>query len=119
MPSNLAALQRRQPRRLVGNAPHHDALDARRLAPVALEGLDHQLDAGAERDELVGPGADRRLLETVIPDLFEVFLRHDPAGAGGAAVEGEEIGPRFLQLEPNMLRVERFDRRHALLHQRA
>src|SRR5262245_37615285 len=82
-----------------------------------LEGLKDQLDAGAERDEFVWSGADRRLLEAVVSDLLDVFLRHDPAGAGGAGVEGEEIGPRFLQLEPDMLRVGCLDRRHAVLHQ--
>src|SRR5215472_7801966 len=38
---DLAALQCRQPRRLFGDRLEHQALDARGLAPIALEGLEH------------------------------------------------------------------------------
>ena len=89
----------------------------RRLAPVLLEGLQHQLHARREGDELVGAGADRRLLEALVADLLHVLLRHDPAGAGGVGVEGQEVGPGLLEPEAHVLRVRRLDRGHLLLQQ--
>jgi hypothetical protein len=50
---DLAALERGGARHLVGNALDHEAPDARRLAPVALEGLDRQLDLALHGDEAV------------------------------------------------------------------
>ena len=44
---HLAALERGGARGLLGDASHHQALDARGLAPVAVEGLEGQLDARA------------------------------------------------------------------------
>src|SRR5216683_4118715 len=70
---DLATLERRQSRRTVGDALEHQAFDARRLAPILLESLHHQFDAGRERDEFVRSGADRRLLEAVVADFLEVF----------------------------------------------
>src|SRR5262249_38396150 len=65
-----------------------------------------------ERDELVGPGADRRSLEAIVADLFDVLLRHDPAGAGGRrAVERQEVGPRLLEAEADAMRVDKVDAR--------
>ena len=78
-------------------------------------GLQRQLDAGRERHEFVRPGPDRRLLEAVVADLLDIFLRHDPAGAGGAAVERQKIGPRVLQREAHMPRIGGFDRGDPLL----
>ena len=115
---DLAALQRRQPRRLLGHHLEDQPLHGGHLAPVALEGFEHQLHAGREGDELVRPGADRRLLEPVLADLLDVFLRHDPARAGGGAVERQEIRPRLLQHEADAALIRRLDRRHPLLHQR-
>ncbi len=115
---DLATLQCGESRRLIGDHPQHDALHARRLAPVLVERLQHQFDARRERDELVRPGADRRLLESVLADLLDVFARHDPAGAGGDGIEGDEVRPGILQLEHDALRIGRFHRRHALLQQR-
>ena len=101
----------------VGYHPEHQPLDARRLAPILVEGLEHQFDARVERNEFVRAGADRRLLEAVVADLLDIFFRHDPAGSGGAGVERQKIRPRLLQMETDMLRVRRFDRGHLRLHQ--
>ena len=113
---DLAAGQRGEPGRLVRNDLEHQALDARRLAPIALERLQHQFDAGIERHEFVGAGTDRRLLETVLADLLDIGLRHDPAGPGGAAVEGQKVGPGLFELEADMVRVDRFHPGDPLLH---
>ncbi len=113
---DLAVFERRQPCRLVGDGPDHHAFDARRLAPVLVEGFEHQLDAGIERHEFVGPSADRRLFEPVLADLLDVFLRHDPTRAGCAAVERQEVGPRLLEMKAHPQRIEDFDVRHARLH---
>ena len=63
---------------------HQSRLTLGGLAPVLVERLEDQLHARRERDELVGSGADRRLLEALVADLLDVLLGHDPAGAGGA-----------------------------------
>ena len=112
---DLTALERGQPRRLVRDRSQDKALDVRHLAPVLLERLHDELDAGAVRDEFVRSRPDRRLLETLVPDLLDVLLRHDPAGAGGADVEGHEVGPRPLEPEAHASGVRRLDRRHAVL----
>src|SRR5919106_817979 len=58
----------------------------------------------------VGPGADRGLLEAVVADLLDVLPGHDPAGPGGrAAVEGHEVGPGLLEMEPHARRVDHLD----------
>ena len=109
--------QRRKPRRLVWDHLHDQPLDARRLAPIPLEGLKHELDAGRERDEFIGTGTDRRLLERLVADLLDVFLRHDPAGAARIRIEVQKVGPRLFQLEADMLRIGCLDRREIGLHQ--
>jgi hypothetical protein len=48
---DLVSLQRRQASSLVGDHAEAQRLDARRLAPVVLVGLEYQLDAGRERRE--------------------------------------------------------------------
>src|SRR5207245_3678950 len=63
---DLAALQAGQPRGLVGDRFQRQALHVRRLAPVLLEGLDHELDARREREEPVRAGADGRLSEAYV-----------------------------------------------------
>jgi len=99
-PGVVPALERGRPRRLVGNAADHETLHVRRLAPVAVEGLEDQLDARLKAHELVRTGADGRLAEAVVAELLDVLLGHDPGRAGGAgAIEGHEIGPRLLQHE--------------------
>ena len=113
---DLAAGQRGKPGRLVGNDLEHQPFDAWRLAPISLERLQHQLDAGVERDKFIGTGADRRLLEPVLADLLDIGLGHDPAGPGGAAVERQEIRPGFFELEADMPRIDRFYRGDPLLH---
>jgi hypothetical protein len=82
----------------------------RRLEPVTLEGLEHELDARRERDEAIGPGSDRMLLEALLADLLDVFLGHDPAGAGGRrAVEGHEVGPGLLEAKTDPLGIDHVD----------
>ena len=92
-----------------------EALHARRLAPVPVEGLHDQLDARGEGDELVGPGADGRLLVPVLADLLDVLLGHDPARAAGRGVERHEVGPRVLQPEPHVEGTGRLHGGHAVL----
>jgi hypothetical protein len=41
-------------------------------------------------------------LNPFVADLLDICFRDDPPGTGGAAVEGQEVGPRLLQ--PNRLR---------------
>ena len=106
---DLAPLQRGQARALVGDHLEDQPLDRRLLAPVPFERLEHQLDPGGERDEFVGAGADRRLLETVVADLLDVALGHDPARPGRRCVEGQEIRPRLLQPEADVPGIGRFD----------
>ena len=104
---DLAGPERGRPRRLLGHGAHHQALHRRRLAPVAVEGLQHDLDARLERDDLVRPGADGRRLEPVVADFLDVFLRHDPAGARRrGAIEGDEIRPRLAEDEAHLPGVE-------------
>ena len=103
---HLAALERGGARGLLGDAADHQALDARGLAPVAVEGLERELDPRLEAHELVRPGADGRLAEAVLADPLEVLLGHDPRRAGRArAVEGHEVRPRVLQVEADAARV--------------
>ena len=112
----LAALEHGEPGHVLGHDLPHQALDGRRLAPVAVVRLEHQLDAGIERRELVRSGPDRRFLEALVADLLDVLLRHDPTGSGGGrGVERQEIRPRLLQPETHPVRVDDLDRRHLLL----
>ena len=109
----FAALQLHQPRRFVGHRLQDDALHRRHLPPVAVIRFDHELDAGVEGHEAIGPGADRRLLEPVVADALDVLLRHDPGGTGGRCrVERHEVRPRLLEPEPDALRVDDLDRGH-------
>src|SRR5215831_1177579 len=104
---HVAALEGRRARRLVRDALEDYALDAWGLAPVTVEGLQDQLDSGRERDDLVGTGTHRRLLEPVVAHALDVLLRDDPAAArGGGAVEGHEVGPRFLEHEAHAPAVD-------------
>ena len=108
----LAALEHDQPRLLLRHRLEHQPLHARRLAPVALEGLEHQLHARIEGDEPVGPRAHGRPLEAVVADLLHVLLRHDPPRARGRrAVEGHEVGPRLLEAETDPVRIHHVDAR--------
>ncbi len=55
---DLAVLQRGHPHRVVGDRLEDDRLDLRRAAPVAREGLHHDLFVLGPADELVRPGPD-------------------------------------------------------------
>ena len=114
---DLAALQRREAGRLVRDRAEDEALDARRFAPIPLERLHHQFDARGERDKFVRPRPDRVLLETVVADLLDIFLRHDPARTAGARIKGQKVRPRFLQLEADMPFVRDLHRRDPLFQQ--
>src|SRR5207245_7764985 len=74
----LTALEGCRARRLVRHALEDQPLDARRLPPVALEGLDDDLDTRRGADELVGPRADGRLLAALVPALFDALFRQRP-----------------------------------------
>ena len=103
----LATLEPGRARRLVGDALEDQALHARRLPPVALEGLDDDLDPRRGAHEPVGSGADRRFPEAVLADFLDVLLRHDPAGSGrGGPVKRHEVRPRLLHQEPDPARVD-------------
>ena len=104
-------------RALVRDHLEDEALDRRLLAPILVERLEHELHPGGERDELVGTGADRRLLETVVADLLDVALGHDPARPGRRCVEGQEIRPWRLQAEADVPGIGRFDRLDTRLQQ--
>ncbi len=109
---HLAALEHGQARVGVGHALVDQPLDRGHLAPVALVGLHHELDAGGVADELVGPEADRVLLEAVGPHLLHVLLGGDPARAGRVGpVEGHEVGPRLVEVEAHPVGSRRSRRR--------
>ena len=106
----VAALESGRARRLVGHALEDEPLHAGHLAPVALERLHDDLDAGRRADEPVGPGADRRFLEALVADFLDVLLRHDPARAGrGGAIERHEVGPRLAEHELDPARIDHLD----------
>jgi len=77
----------------------------------------YELETGVEGDKFVGPGADRRLLEALVTNLLDVFLRYDPSRASGARVKRQKIRPRPLELETDMARIGDFHLRHPLHHQ--
>ena len=79
--------------------------------------LHHELDARGERDKFVRPCPDRVLLETIVADLLDIFLRHDPARAAGVRIKGQKVRPRFLQLEADMPLVRDLHRRDPLFQQ--
>jgi len=111
----LAPLEHGEPGRVLRDDAEDEALDRGSLAPVRLEGFQHQLDAGRKGHELVGPGAHWRFLVPVVPDLLDVLLGNDPAGAGGARVEGEEVGPRRLEAEAHAAGIGCLDTGHPVL----
>jgi hypothetical protein len=111
-------LRVRQAGRLFGNHLEHQAFYTRGLAPILVERLEHQLHTRRERDEFVGAGADRRLFETIVSDLLDVFLGHDPAGPGRRGIKGQKIRPRRFEVEADVPRIGGLDRRHPILHQR-
>src|SRR5207247_6533520 len=93
-----------------------EPLDRRYLAPVSLVGFHDQLDPGRVAYESIGPEPDRLLLEAFVTDLLDVFLGHDPAGAGRQrSVEGHEIGEGLVELEPNPIGIDDRDLAHLLL----
>ena len=112
----LTALEHGQARHRVRDRLEDEALHARRLAPVPLERLEHQLDARRERDEPVRAGPDRRLLEAVLAHLLDVLPGDDPRGARRRrAVEGHEVRPRLLETEPDAPGIRSLDRGDLLL----
>ena len=112
----LAPLEHGQARRLVRDRAEHQALHRGAFAPVAVERLEHQLDPGGERDEAIGPGADRRLLEAVLAHPLHVALGNDPGGPGrGRRVEGHEVRPGLLEADAHVAGVHDFHRGHPRL----
>ena len=71
---------------------------------------------GVVADELVGPEADRVLLEAVGAHLLHVLLGDDPARAGRVGpVEGHEVGPRLVEMEAHAVGPGDLDVAHLLL----
>src|SRR5512145_953517 len=99
----------------IGYLSENEVSLPRGFPPVPVDRLQHELDTGRERDEPIGARADRTLLEPFVADLLDVFLGHDPPGAGRARVEREEIGPRRLQAKANTVRAGGLDRGDPLL----
>src|SRR6516164_214940 len=90
---DLTRLQSGKPGRVVGDHLEHQAFDARGLAPILLEGLEHYIHTRRRGHQPIRTGTDRRLFEPVVADLLDILPGHDPAGAGRRSVEGHEIGP--------------------------
>ena len=115
---DLAALQHRQARQILGHGLPHQALHRGGLAPVTIVRLQRELDPRVERRELVRPRSDWRLLEALVADLLDVLLGNDPARAAGRrAVERHEVGPRLFQTKADAVRVGHLDGRDLLLQQ--
>ena len=112
---DLAHLERGQPGRLLRDHLEDEPFDARDLAPVRLERLEHQFNPGTERREFVRTGPNGRLLEAVVADLLDVFLGDDPTGAGRTRVIGQEVGPRLLEPKADMPSVGGLDRGYRIL----
>src|SRR4030095_11571653 len=95
---DLTAFECSQARDLVRHGLEYQALHARRLAPVALGRLEHQLHPRREGDEAIGPRADRRLLEAVLAHVLDVVPGDHPARARRQrAVEAHEVWPGLLE----------------------
>src|SRR5216683_7119640 len=90
----------------VGNALDDDSLDRRPLAPVLLVCLQHQLHSGSHAREAIGSEPHRLASESLLTDLLDVLLGHDPRRARGrGGIEDEEVGPRRVQDEADAIRV--------------
>jgi hypothetical protein len=114
-----ASARSRRARGLVGQALEDEPLDARDLAPVALEGLEGDLDPRREADHPVGTGADGRLLEALLAHGLDVLSRHDPAGAGRrGAIERDEVRPRLLETELDAPGIDEADLLHLVFERR-
>ena len=113
---DLAALEHGQPRGGVGHALEHQALHARRLAPVAVEGSSTSSTPGVKDTKRYGPAPIGAFLKPSSP-TFSTYLRgHDPRRTRGrGAVEGHEVRPRLLEPEADTPGIRRLDRGHPLL----
>src|SRR4029077_16834411 len=115
----FAVSQRRRPGRLLRQRAHDEPLDRRRLAPVAVEGFEHQLYAWLDRDDLVGAGADGGRLEAVLAHLLHVLLRDYPRRSrSGRGIERHEVRPRLLEDEADLPGRERLHLFDLVLEQR-
>src|SRR5262245_13921223 len=57
-------------------------------------------------DYAVRAKANRVFLELIGADLLDIFLWDNPRSAGrGRGIEGHKIGPGFMQMEANMMRI--------------
>ena len=103
----LAGLEHGQTRRAVGNALDDHALDRGLLAPVLLVGLQHQLHTWRHAREAIGPEPHGLASESLLADLLDVLLGHDPRRAGGrSGIEDQEVGPRRVKNEADAMRVD-------------
>src|SRR5262249_48351460 len=113
---DLAVLDHGRARGRLGHGLEHEPLHRRRLAPVALEGFHHELDARRVADVLVGTETDRRLLERLVADALDVLLRHDPGStAGQRAIERHEVGKGLVQVKAHAVRTHDLDVAHLVL----
>src|SRR5262245_50514384 len=114
---DLPPLEGSQARGFVGNDLEDEALHAWRFAPVLVEGLQDQLHAGREGDELVGSCANWGLLEAVIADLLDVSAGDDPPSRRGARVKGQKVWPRLFEPEADKAGTRDFDPGDTVLKQ--
>jgi hypothetical protein len=79
----------------------------RDFAPVILDRLHDQLDAGRMADKLVGAEPNGMASEAVIAHLLEILFRHDPARPRRqGSIVGHEIGPRLVQMEAHPVGID-------------
>ena len=104
---HLALEQRGDARRGLRDRAHHEAIEVRLAAPVAVVGLDHELVVLGPRHELHGAGADGLGVERVVAGRLHVLLGDDLAAVEGQARRQQWIG--FLGVDHQRRRVGRVD----------
>ncbi len=103
----LATLQHRHAGGGVRHADDREMLDVDRPV-VTAERLEFELGPRLVGDELVGPGADRLLHKTFLPDFFVIPRWNDPSGTAniGGAHQPRKIKKRCLEVEADRALVD-------------